>query len=465
MLPPSDIPDQRAEIERLFEHACALDRLGRNDEARDAYVAVIKRERSHVRALAKLGTLLYHTGYRAAARMTFGEALKYDPNDLRMLASFARSLYENQQFAEANVVYRHALTIDPGFAPAHQGISHVLERLGDYDAARVHRERGFTALPISVGTYRGQGRPVVVLAISSAHHGNVPLGDALDDRRFLTIRLFADYYDANVPFPRHDAVFNAIGDADRCQDSLAAAERLLQTNHLTAINPPAAVAQTRRVQIAERLNGIDGLIAPKMRELSKDGLGAIERFPVLIRPPGYHTGEWFEEAGDPARLEQLAASLPGERLLAIEKLDARGADGTYRKYRVLVIGGHIYPIHLVRSSNWKVHGFSADRPDASEGDTEERAFLTQTRDALGPRAMAALEEAARRIGLDYFGIDFGIGAHGDVLAFEANATMRAAVPVAGEPGFSEPRRSAALAAVTALRDLVAKGPAAKYRTA
>jgi Tfp pilus assembly protein PilF/glutathione synthase/RimK-type ligase-like ATP-grasp enzyme len=426
--PAPPAPQDSDDIDRLFERATLLERLGRSDEARDAYVAVIKRDRSHLGALGNLGTLLYSAGYRDAARLTFGEALKHHPNDLRMLANFGHALYENAQYAEARVVYMHAFEVDPAYAPAHQGISHVLERLGESEAALVHRRKGFTALPISVRPYRGASVPISVLVLSSVHHGNVPIDAPLDDRTFLTIRLFTDYYDPTLPLPPHDAIFNAIGDADRCQESLAAAERLLQARGETAINSPAAVRETGRVQIAERLRRIDGLVVPQIRELSRDELTTIERFPVLLRPPGYHTGECFERANDREEFTRLAASMPGERLLVIEMLDARGRDGLYRKYRVLVIGGTLYPVHLARSSTWKVHYFSADQARTPDAMAEERAFLTDMRSTLGPRAMAALEEAARRIGLDYFGIDFGLDIQGNALFFEANATMRADDP-------------------------------------
>ena len=47
---------------------------------------------------------------------------------------------------------------------------------------------------------------------------------------------------------------------------------------------------------------------------------------------------------------------------------------------------------------------------------------------LGPRAMAALAEIQKTMGLDYAGIDFGLNARGDVLLFEANATMTVLPP-------------------------------------
>jgi glutathione synthase/RimK-type ligase-like ATP-grasp enzyme len=45
------------------------------------------------------------------------------------------------------------------------------------------------------------------------------------------------------------------------------------------------------------------------------------------------------------------------------------------------------------------------------------------RGVLGVRAMAALEQIERVLGLDYGGIDFGLDREGNLLLFEANATM------------------------------------------
>jgi hypothetical protein len=47
--------------------------LVRNDEARDAYIAVIRRDGTHVGALVNSGTLLFNAGYRSAARLTYHE--------------------------------------------------------------------------------------------------------------------------------------------------------------------------------------------------------------------------------------------------------------------------------------------------------------------------------------------------------------------------------------------------------
>jgi hypothetical protein len=112
----------------------------------------------------------------------------------------------------------------------------------------------------------------------------------------------------------------------------------------------------------------------------------------------------------------------------------------------------LYPVHLARSSHWKVHYFSADQVRTPDAIAEETAFLTNPRAAIGERAMSAIEAAAARIDLEYFGIDFALDAKGNALLFEANATMRAVVPPADEPSMA--RRQASLAANAAFRNLV-----------
>ncbi len=96
-----------------------LDMLGRNDEARDAYIAVIKRDGAHVGALGNLGTLLYNAGYRSAARLPYREALKHNPRDLRSLVNLGNALLESNDFGEARQVYERAIELDPDSAPAH----------------------------------------------------------------------------------------------------------------------------------------------------------------------------------------------------------------------------------------------------------------------------------------------------------------------------------------------------------
>jgi hypothetical protein len=142
-----------------------------------------------------------------------------------------------------------------------------------------------------------------------------------------------------------------------------------------------------------------------------------------LRAPGFHTGKHFLKIDNLGELSNAVAQLPGSELLVMEYLDARGADGKARKYRVMMIDGQLYPRHLAISRDWKIHYFTAEMADSSEHRAEDGAFLGDMAGVLGSRAMSALARVQAVLGLDYAGIDFGLNEAGDVLLFEANATM------------------------------------------
>jgi hypothetical protein len=90
---------------------------------------------------------------------------------------------------------------------------------------------------------------------------------------------------------------------------------------------------------------------------------------------------------------------------------------------VMMIDGQLYPLHCAISSHWKIHYFTAEMADNPAHRAEDEAFLEDMRSALGPIAMDALARIQGALGLDYAGIDFGLNAKGEILLFEANATM------------------------------------------
>jgi phosphoserine aminotransferase len=182
--------------------------------------------------------------------------------------------------------------------------------------------------------------------------------------------------------------------------------------------------------------------------LAEQGL----RFPFLLRSPGFHTGEHFLRVESPQGLRAALVQLPGEDFLALEYLDARGADGKTRKYRVMMIGGELMPLHLAIAADWKVHYFSADMARNERHRAEEARFLERMPEVLGERAMRALQRIQLLLGLEYAGIDFALGKDGELIVFEANATMNI-VPAAPEAMWAY-RRSAVERADAAVRRLL-----------
>ncbi len=175
------------------------------------------------------------------------------------------------------------------------------------------------------------------------------------------------------------------------------------------------------------------VIVPRMLRLPRrllaasDGAEAIAgngfTFPLLVRAPGFHTGHHFARVAAPAALAAAVADFPGDDVWLIEQLDARDGDGMFRKFRVMFVDGRLYPLHLAISPDWKVHYFTADMAQSDANRRRDAEFLADMASVIGPRGMAALARINATLGLDYGGIDFAVNGAGDILFFEANATM------------------------------------------
>ena len=407
--------------------------LGFDDQAKQAYLDVLGRDATHFGALINLGGLALASGHRSAALTVYRQAADLYPASAPAQVNLANLLLEDGHIVEAADRYRVALDADPECAEAHQGLGLALFASGDARAAEPHWRKGFEGRSLVIKPYRGQAAPVRVLLLVSGLGGNIPTGLILDDHVFAVSVLYAEFHDPSAPLPAHDLVFNAIGDAELCGEALAGAEAVLARTDAPVINRPEAVRATTREDNARRMADLPGGVAPRVVRLAKDqlmsalaasGLG----FPLLLRTPGFHTGQHFVRVEQPAELGAALDQLPGESLLAIQPFDAAGADGLARKYRVMMIDGALYPLHMAAGRDWKVHYFSSAMTDRADLRAEEAAFLSDMARTLGPRVMEALHQIRDRLALDYAGVDFGLDREGRLLFFEANATMTIAPP-------------------------------------
>ena len=414
------------DVERLYLRAGQLALAGRAEEAKQAYLAVIASAPTHFGALNDLGALLHNTDYRSAARLAYAEAVKHHPDNPMGRINLANALLANGEIDAARMHFDAALRLAPEHPDAHQGLANLLQDQGQSDDAERHRQLSYRARGITTLPHRGQGDGYRVLLLVSAVGGNVPTRFLMDDTVFAVSVMVVEAHRADQPLPRHDLVFNAVGDPDLAGSALKAVETVLARTKARVINPPARISDTGRASIARRLSGIDGVRAPSVNLTPRDRLqetAAGMSYPLLLRSPGYHTGRHFKRVEQAGQLSSAVETLPGDELLLIEYLDARDARGRWLKFRVMIIDGQIFPMHLAISNDWKVHYFTADMLDQSAHCAAEEAFLKDMPGVLGAKAMAALGEIAARLGLDYGGVDFGLGQDGEVLLFEANATM------------------------------------------
>ena len=457
------------EVALRVERATLLAAMGRNLEARADHLKVLELDPTHLENLFGLGKLLSTMGRRRGAQMVYEEAVKHHPEDIVCRVNLGSVLLERDEPAAAREQYEAALRIDPEFPQAHGGMYYALKKLGEPEAAKLHQRKSFGKKSIFRNPYRGESPPIPVLLLVASLGGGTPIEKLIDDRVFETWVIAADFYDRKDALPAHRLVINGIGDADLAGEALDAAEALLQSTTAPVLNAPAAVRATGRCENAIRLGKLPGLIAPATLLFphsllaGPDGPAALAArglaFPLLLRAPGFHMGEHFVMVESAAELaaavdEMPGAGMPDAQVLAIEYLDARGPDGCARKYRAMMVGGELYPLHLAISNDWKIHYFSADMAERADHRAEEEKFLADMPGVLGGQAMEALTRLQQVVGLDYGGIDFGLNAAGEILLFEANATMVV------EPPDEDPRWNYRRAAVgrihAAVRDLLRK---------
>lgn len=236
--------------------------------------------------------------------------------------------------------------------------------------------------------------------------------------------------------PPADLVFNAVCDADLNSRALGQARRIIDRLGVPAINPPEAVYQSTRDRAAERLRSDTGLWVPTTLRVRPERLADIEAIidsrrmplPFIMRPAGGHNGEkmlLIRSREDLWRAERFG--FDGSDFYLIEFVDYRDPDGWYRKYRFLVIDGQVYPRHVVADRDWNIHAPARFKTMAGHPELlqQEREFLENFEDRLGPDNLDALSSLNRRLGLDYLGVDCSLRPDGRLLVFETNACINA----------------------------------------
>jgi Flp pilus assembly protein TadD len=383
------------------------------------------------------------------------------------LADFAGSA---RAFATARALFDRALTLDPDNTDAHIGRAIVLEEMGDDAAARAAWQGDRLRGAVRLVPFRGTGEPIRLLTIASALHA-IRYELFTDAALIANAVLYTQAYDATQPLPPHDVVLVAVADVESDAAALAVAREIVARSDAPVINHPDRVLQTSRTEQARRLGALAGVVVARVASVSReamlrDGPAAFARglgfaYPFLMRSPGFHNGRFFERVDDDAQLDAVTRAMPRDEVLLISYQETRGVDGAVRKFRVMSIGGALYPVHLAISPNWKVHYVSSAMAGNAAYRAEEEAFLNDMPGVLGTRAVEALHAIAATMGLDYAGIDFGLAPDRRVVVFEANGAMAIFLPD-GDPRWDYRRgpMTAALQAATQL--IVDRGSA--YRS-
>ena len=208
-------------------------------------------------------------------------------------------------------------------------------------------------------------------------------------------------------------------------------------------NRPARIAATGRDQSHALLGQAPGLSVPVSARITRAGLEGLaaepERiptvlqdggFPIIVRPVDSHAGHGLEKVDDAAALKRYLYTQAGAEFYISRFVDYRGADGQYRKYRVVLIDGLPYAGHMAISAHWMVHYLNAGMTDSLLKREEEELFMRTFDQGFAARHGAALRFISQRYGLDYLVIDCAETPDGRLLVFEVDpsAVMHAMDP-------------------------------------
>jgi len=420
-------PDQS---EAWFVKGSALMALRRVEAAVTAFEQAVALDPDHAATRLGLGNAYAELDHADRAIEHLTRAAELDPGSKEIHASMGSVLYRCGEAEAAEKACWLALAADPTLVVAHQNLAAIHADRGEPDLARHHRDQAYRSKSLFVEA--APDPEAVVLILTTSQSGNIPHKYLLPADRYTRLNWFIEYAPEGgaAELPAYDVVFNIIGDPDAAGSAAAPVADFLKTCARAVINDPAKVPPTRRDRLSDLLAGVEGLLTPRAARIDAETIaakglaaciaGSGLNYPLLVRPIGSHGGAGLILAHG---AEDLAEVSLRAGVYATEYVDFRGADGLYRKYRMIFVDGAAFPYHLAIAEDWLVHYGTAGMEDDKARQLEERFFLGDPASALGAAAMAAIAEVGHRLGLDYAGIDFSVLPDGRAVVFEANATM------------------------------------------
>lgn len=254
------------------------------------------------------------------------------------------------------------------------------------------------------------------------------------------IELSMLYLTPDRPFPDnvpdHDALFIAVAESDVNQALLVAIAAYVAQWPRPVLNAPERIARLSRDGVEALLKDAQGLVLPPVARVARAELerlaagatsvGAVlagEDFPLIIRPIDSHAGHGLAKLDDGAALAVYLETATEQAFYLSRFVDYRGADGLFRKYRIVLIEGWPYLCHMAVSEHWMIHYLNAGMAESAAKRAEEAHAMAVFDGGFAARHAGALRAIHERTGLDYVGIDCGETPQGELLVFEVDSCM------------------------------------------
>lgn len=327
----------------------------------------------------------------------------------------------------------------PNDAHAYMDFSTVLQLTGNRDdalavqAEAIMLEPHYT-IPAKIAA---PGLTLLVLMGPGDLMANTPVEFLVEDSD-VTLELLYLRADEDFPeqVPDHDVMLVAVAESDANQPLLERLTEYTSNWPRPVINRPEYLRATSRDGLSAALRGLAGVEMPVAVRAGLSTLNAIAAgtqsiesllpdggFPIIVRPLGSHAGTNLQKIDTPAGLGQYLQEVEGPQFYVSRFVDYRGADGIFRKYRIVLIDGKPHICHYAISQNWMIHYLNAGMTESAEKRAEEAAEMAAFDQGFALRHQTALQAINQRMGLPYLGIDCAEMPNGDLLIFEADNAM------------------------------------------
>ncbi len=236
--------------------------------------------------------------------------------------------------------------------------------------------------------------------------------------------------------PDHDLLFVAVAESDTNRLLLQQINTALQHWQRPVINRAEQIAQLSRNGVCALLKDVPGIDIPLSVRTGRETLEQIDRgarsitsilpdgnFPIIVRPIGSHAGRGLSKLEHPNAVAEYLRGMPEREFYAARFVDYRSADGLYRKYRIILIDGQPFAVHMAISEHWMIHYLNAGMSESASKREEEARFMRDFDVGFARRHAAVLQNITERVGLDYFGIDCAETSDGRLLIFEIDSAL------------------------------------------
>ena len=248
------------------------------------------------------------------------------------------------------------------------------------------------------------------------------------------------YVAPGIPFPAtlpdHDLAMVAVCETDRNRPLLQLMESLVQSWPRPVLCAPDRIARLSRDGLCRLLESGPGLVVPVTARIDRQTLERVGRselavtalvndgaFPIIVRPVDSQKGHGLMKLDNPGAIVDYLRTRPENAFYVAPFVEYRGPDGQFRKYRIVLIDERPYACHVAISDSWVVHYINAGMVESVAKRAEEARFFATFDDDFARRHHPVLLSIAKRLELEYVGIDCGETPDGALLIFEADSGM------------------------------------------